>query len=68
MGTPRALIYVDFFFFLGPHLWYMEVPRLGVESELLLPASTTATATPDPQPLREVRDQTRILMDTMSGS
>ena len=26
----------------------MEVPRLGVELELLLPAYTTATATPDP--------------------
>ena len=26
----------------------MEVPRLGVESELQLPASTTATATSDP--------------------
>ena len=26
----------------------MEVPRLGVESELQLPAYTTATATPDP--------------------
>ena len=26
----------------------MEVPRLGAESELQLPASTTATATPDP--------------------
>ena len=26
---------------------HMEVPRLGVESELQLPASTTATATPD---------------------
>ena len=25
----------------------MEVPRLGVESELLLPAYTTGTATPD---------------------
>ena len=25
----------------------MEVSRLGVESELLLPAYTTATATPD---------------------
>ena len=25
----------------------MEVPRLGVESELQLPAYTTATATPD---------------------
>ena len=22
-----------FFLFLGPHLWHVEVPRLGVESE-----------------------------------
>ena len=56
----------------------MEVPRLGVESELQLPV--TATATQDlshicdlhyssqqcgvPKPLRKARDQTRILMDT----
>ena len=33
------------FFFLGPHLWHMEVPRLGVKSELQLPAYATATAT-----------------------
>jgi len=26
----------------------MEIPRLGVESEIQLPAYTTATATPDP--------------------
>ena len=31
------------FCFLGPHLWHMEVPRLGVEWELQLPAYTTAT-------------------------
>ena len=36
-----------FFAFLGPHLWHMEVPRLGVESELQLPAYTAATATSD---------------------
>ena len=36
------------FVFLGPHPGYMEVPRLGVESELQLPACTTATATRDP--------------------
>ena len=23
-----------FFFFLGRHLWHMEIPRLGVKSEL----------------------------------
>ena len=37
-----------FIVFLGPHPWHMEVPRLGVESELQLPAYTAATATPDP--------------------
>ena len=36
-----------FFFFLGPHPHQMEVPRLGVESELPLLAYTTATATWD---------------------
>ena len=36
-----------FFFFLGPHLWHVEVPRLGVKSELLLLVYTTATATQD---------------------
>ena len=58
----------------------MEVPRLGVESDLQLPAYTTSTATSDPscvydlqhssqQPrilnqLSEARDQTHIHMDT----
>ena len=36
------------FCFSGPHLLHMEVPRLGVESELQLPAYTTATAMQDP--------------------
>ena len=31
-------------FFLGLHLRHMEVPRLGIEWELQLPAYTTATA------------------------
>ena len=30
------------------HSQHMEIPRLGVELELQLPAYTTATATPDP--------------------
>ena len=33
--------------FLGLHPWHMEVPRLGIKSELQLPAYTIATATPD---------------------
>ena len=65
-----------FVFFLGPHLKHMKVPRLGVESELQLPAYTTATATRDlshicdlhhssmqcriHNPLREARDQTCV--------
>ena len=60
----------------------MEVPRLGVESDLQLPAYATVTATWDlshicnlccslPQrwilnPLSEARDGTHIRMDTMS--
>ena len=34
------------FFFLGPHLQYMEVPRLGVKSELRLLATATAMQGP----------------------
>ena len=70
-----------FFFFviLGPQPQHMEVPRLGVKSELLLPAYTTATAMPGPSrfcnlhhssqqcqilnPLSEARNRTCILMD-----
>ena len=37
-----------FFYFLGLNLRHMEVPRLGVELELQLPAYTTATAKQDP--------------------
>ena len=45
------LIFFFFFFFfffflsLGPHLQPLEVPRLGVESELQLPVCATAIAT-----------------------
>ena len=57
----------------------MEVPSLGVESELQLLAYATATATPDPchicdlhhssqqrrilNPLSKARDQTCVLVD-----
>ena len=41
------LFFSFFFFFLGPHPWHMEVPRLEVKSELQLPANTTATAMRD---------------------
>ena len=42
-----CLGFLLFFVFLGLHLQRMEVPRLGVELELQLPAYPTATATPD---------------------
>ena len=35
-------LFFFFFFFIGPHLWHMEVLRLGVKSELQLLAYTTA--------------------------
>ena len=66
-------------FFFGPNVRHMEVPRLGVESELQLPAYTTATAMQDPScvcdlhhssrqgqvlnPLGEARDRTCVLTD-----
>ena len=60
----------------------MEVPRLGVESELQLPVYTTATAALDPSrvcdlccPCIDTRSLTHgvepgvcILVDTMTGS
>ena len=68
-----------FFVFSGLHLWHMDIPRPGVQLDLQLLAYATATATPDLSlvcnlhhgswqcpilnPLGEVRDQTRILMD-----
>ena len=52
---PHTLSFFFFFFFflvfllfLGPLPRHMEVPRLGVESELQPPAYTRATATRDP--------------------
>ena len=69
-----------FFFFLGLHLWHVEVPRIGVTSELHLLAYTTATAMQDvshvcnlhhsswqhqiPESLSKATDPTSILIDT----
>ena len=38
-------LFIYLFVCLGPHPQHMKVPRLGVESELQMPANTTATAT-----------------------
>ena len=50
-----------FFFFFGPHVQHMEVPKLGVELELLLlpPAYTTATAVPDPSLVCDLHHSSR---------
>ena len=40
-----------FFFFLGSHLWHMEVSGPGVKSKLQLPAYSIAVATPYPSSL-----------------
>ena len=40
-------LFVLFFVLLGSHLWHMEVPRLGVQLELQLPAYAIAIATQD---------------------
>ena len=74
------IYFIYLFLFLGLHLWHMEVPRLGVESEVQLPAYTTATTTQDQShfcnlgqssrqhrilnPLSKVRDQIHIFMAT----
>ena len=72
--------YCIYFCFLGLHMLHVEVPRLGVKSELRLLAYATATATWNPNqvcnlhhssqqrqifnPLSKARDWTHILMDT----
>ena len=59
--TSQAIFFLFLFiifFFLWLHLQHMEVPRLGVESELQLLAFTTATAMWD---LRRSLQQCRIL-------
>ena len=69
---------------LGLHPWHMEVPGLGVKSELPLPVYTATTAMQDLSyicdlhpglwqrqilnPLSKTWDGTCILTDTMSGS
>ena len=69
-GWPPLLLFIYFFIFvfLRPHPWHVEVPRLGVEPELQLPAYTTTSTSSTRQrrilnPQSEARDQTCILMD-----
>ena len=75
----EVVIYLFIYFcFVGPHLWHMVLPRLGVQLELQPPAYTTAAATQDLShicklhhssrqcwilnPLSKARDQTHNFM------
>ena len=49
--------------FLGLQVWHMEVPRLGVELELQLPAYTTATATQDLSCICNLQPQLMATLD-----
>ena len=73
--TSDLILSLFFLNFLGLHPWHLEVLRLGVKSELWVPAYTTAIATRDPNlvcdlhhsswqcrilnALRKARDQTQ---------
>ena len=75
-----VLLFLFSFCFLGPHPRHMEVPELGVKSELQLLATATATVMPDLShvydlchsswqcqilnPLSKARNRISILMDT----
>ena len=76
----KNVLFCFVFVILGPYQQHMEVPRLGIKSELYLPAYATVTAMLDPShvcdlchslqqcqilnPLSEARDGIHILMDT----
>ena len=80
LKTYSLSIFLVFFCFLGPHPWHMEIPRLGIQLELWLPAYTTVTAMRDLSqvcklyhssqqrqildPRSKTRDRTRILKDS----
>ena len=66
------------FFFLGPHLWHVEVPRLRIKLEVQLLACAIVTQDPNHicnlrcslwhhrilNPMSEAREETHVLMDT----
>ena len=52
-GRIQIFLFNFIFFFLWPHLWHVEVPRLGVEPQLQLPVYTTAMAKLDPYPTEQ---------------
>ena len=80
ISTIDTIIFFLFFFFLGPHLWRMEVPGLGVDSELQLgpmpqpqechiwATSATLWQRQILNPLSKASDRAHALTDTMLGS
>ena len=71
-GGIYMLFFFSFFlfFFTQPHLWHMEVPGLGVQPELQLPAYTITTAIRDPSCIGNLHHsswQPRIL-NPLSGA
>ena len=56
--TQSFCLFVFLFCFLGSHLRHMEVPRLGVESELQLLAYSTATAMQDLSRIYDIHHST----------
>ena len=60
-SAPHLQVYFVCLFacFVGLHLWHMEGPRLGIESELHLPACTTATAMRDPSHICDLHHSSR---------
>ena len=63
-------IFFFFLIFLGLHLQHTEVPRLGAESELQMPAYATATGMPDLSHVCNpdlIEGRTCVLMDTSQG-
>ena len=65
LSQPQCFVCLFVFVVLGPHLCHVEVPRLGVELELQLPAYTTATATLD---LNRVCDQHPSVLNKYSSN
>ena len=77
--TFSSFFFFIFFYFLWPHLWHVEIPRLGVELEPQLLATATVIAMPDPSlvcslhhnswqcqilnQLSKARDRTYVLID-----
>ena len=58
-GLSAYFFFFSFLVFLEPHSQHMEVPRIGVKSELQLPAYTTARATPDPSLICDLHHSSR---------